>query len=98
MVSVSERCIGFDGVTTWLLVERTTAAMLVWGPATPFRKTLGAAGVIVTLKLSLTPPGVLNCSVVLPSTENGSWALICRGDTYITGTGTPFTVRQLSPR
>ena len=58
------------------------------------RKTLGAAGRIVTLKASLTPPGVRNTSCVFPSIANGSCALIWRGETNITGTGWPFTVRQ----
>src|SRR3712207_3540963 len=72
--------------------------MPVSGPAVLLRNTLGAAGRIVMLNESLTPPGVRKTSCVLPSIANGSWALICRGDTYITGIGCPLTVRQLSPR
>ena len=76
MVKVSPRCTGFEGVTTNPFELRTTVAMPVSGPATLLRKTLGAAGRMVTLKASLTPPGVRNSNWVFPSIAKGSCALI----------------------
>ena len=41
----------------------------------------------VRFKASLTPPGVRSSSCVFPSIAKGNWALICDGETYMTGTG-----------
>src|SRR5882724_9074447 len=97
MTSVSVRWTGFDGVTSWLFEARRIAALDPSGPRDAMRKTLGAAGRMVRLKLSLTPPGVLSTSVVLPS-KFGNWALIWVGETKSTGTPRPLTCRQLSAR
>jgi len=97
MIRVSLGWIGFDPVTICPFPARTTMANPVSGPAVPLRKTLGAAGWMVRLKLSLTPAGVRSTMAPLPSTLNGSCAFTCVGDTSSMGRATPFTVRQDSP-
>src|SRR6266404_2433648 len=87
---------GFEGVTSVLLAERTIVGMPVAGPAVPLRKTLGAAGWIVTLRPWLMPPGVRSTMVASPAALNGSCALICEPETNIIGIGVPFTDRHES--
>ncbi len=93
----SPRWTGLVGVINWPLSARVMVARPVSGPAVPVRKMLGAPGRMEKLKLSLMPPGVRSVICALPSTLNGSCPLICWLLTNSTGTGTPFTVRQLSP-
>src|SRR5690349_7698444 len=89
---------GFAVVTGLLFLARITRGIPVCGPATPLRKTRGAVGRTVKFKFLLVPPGVCSTVIALPSTSNGSCALIWRGDANRMGTGIPFIVRQDSPR
>ena len=70
---------------------------LVWGPATPLRKTAGAVGCTIKLKLPLVPPGVWTTTVSAPTAWKGICAFTCVGETKISGIGWPFTVMQLLP-
>src|SRR5258708_27425817 len=66
MTMESPGCTGLVGVTNSPLSARVTVARPVAGPATPLRKTLGAAGRMEKLKLSLIPPGVRRVIWALP--------------------------------
>src|SRR5438045_9681213 len=68
------------------------------GRATPLRKTLGAVDRMLKFRSLLEPPGVCSTMVALPSTSNGSCALIWRDEANSIGARAPFTVRQESAR
>src|ERR1700676_5427748 len=95
MTKTSFRLIGFESVASNPLLIRTTVGRFVCGPATPLRKTAGAFGWTIRLKLSLVPPGVWTTTVSAPTAWNGICALTCPGETKIRGIGWPFTVMQL---
>src|SRR4051794_21817243 len=88
---------GLDRVTISPLVARIRVGRPPSAPEVPERNTPGADGRIVKLKLSLTPPGVCNTTVALPSTLNGNCPLIWLEETNTRLTATPFTVRHDSP-
>src|SRR5690348_4656687 len=92
----SFRWIGSESVTSSPFPFRKTVGTSVLGPATPEWKTLGAVGSTCKLKLLLLPPGVRRIIATFPTVSNGICALIWLGETNRIGTGSPFTVRQLS--
>src|SRR5260370_38177375 len=57
MTMESPGCTGLVGVTSSPLSARAMVASPVVGPATPLRKTLGAAGGMEKVKLALVAPG-----------------------------------------
>src|SRR5258708_23447481 len=93
MESASPKWTGLESEASWLLRARMIAAE---APAEEDRrKTLGAVGEIVRLKLSLTPPGVIRFMVVVPS-RLGKCALTWPPETKRTGMDAPLTCMQLS--